>query len=61
MAVSKRVMITLPDGIGDALERWAKSEKNKASTLAAFLVEAAVRQAQDEGKIPEPDSDEGKK
>ena len=46
-------MITLPDGIGDALDRWAKSEKNRTSTLAAFIVETAVREAMAQGKIPE--------
>ena len=50
--VSKRYNITLPDGVAEALERWAENEKNKPSTLAAFLVEVAVRQASDEGKIP---------
>lgn len=51
-SVSKRYFITLPDGIADKLERWAESERNKPSTLAAFLVEAAVRDADDSGKIP---------
>jgi hypothetical protein len=50
--MSKRVSITLPDGIADALERWAVSEQNKSATLAAFLVEAAVRDAQAKGMIP---------
>lgn len=57
--VSKRYFITLPDGIADKLERWAESERNKPSTLAAFLVEVAVRDADDSGKIPpaQPESD----
>ena len=55
--VSKRYFITLPDGIADALERWAESERNKPSTLAAFLVESAVRDADDQGKIPPPRSE----
>jgi hypothetical protein len=46
-SVSKRYFITLPDGIADALDRWAESERNKPSTLAAFLVERAVRDKQD--------------
>jgi len=58
--VSKRYFITLPDGIADKLERWAESERNKPSTLAAFLVEAAVRDADDSGKIP-PEHEEGRK
>ena len=43
ISVSKRYFITLPDGIADALDQWAESERNKPSTLAAFLVERAVR------------------
>jgi hypothetical protein len=53
--VSKRVFLTLPDGIADDLERWAASEKNKAATLAGFLVEEAVRRAKEQGKIPPDD------
>lgn len=49
--VSKRYNITLPDGVAKALEGWAESEENKPSTLAAFLLETAVRQAADQGKI----------
>ena len=51
-SVSKRYFITLPDGVADVLDRWAESERNKPSTLAAFLVEAAVRDADGQGKIP---------
>lgn len=49
--VSKRYAITLPDGIAEALEQLAAQEKNKPSTLAAFLVEVAVRQAISEGRV----------
>ena len=42
--MSRRYNITLPDGIAEKLEAWAESEKNKPSTLAAFLVEVAVRE-----------------
>jgi hypothetical protein len=57
-SVSKRYFITLPDGIAEALERWAESERNKPSTLAAFLVEAAVRDADGQGKIPPAPTEE---
>lgn len=53
-SVSKRFFITVPDVIGEALDRWAESERNKTATLAAFLLEQIVRQAMDEGKIPSP-------
>lgn len=55
--LSKRFFVTVPDVIGDALERWAESERNKPTTLAAFLLEQIVRQAMDEGKIPPPKED----
>ena len=50
--VSKRFFVTVPDFIGDALDRWAESERNKPATLAAWLIETSIRQALDEGKIP---------
>ena len=50
--VSKRVFLTLPDGIAEDLERWAETEGNKAASLAGFIVEQAVRQAKEQGKIP---------
>ncbi len=53
-SVSKRYFITLPDGIAKALEEWAAREDNKPTTLAAYLVEEAVRRAIDEGKTPPP-------
>ena len=53
-SVSKRYFITLPDGIAKALEEWAAREDNKPTTLAAYLVEQAVRRAIDEGKTPPP-------
>lgn len=43
-SVTKRLHISLPDGIADELEKWASSEGNKPTTLAAFLVERAVRE-----------------
>jgi hypothetical protein len=50
--VSRRVFLTLPDGVAEDLDRWAASENNKAATLAGFIVEQAVRQAKEQGKIP---------
>jgi hypothetical protein len=48
----KRLYLTLPPGIYDALERWAEVDDNKPATLAAFLIEKEVREAQDQRKIP---------
>jgi hypothetical protein len=50
----KRLYLTLPTGIYDALERWAESEDNKAATLGAFVIEREVRQALALGQIPPP-------
>jgi hypothetical protein len=53
--VSKRVFLTLPEAIYEKLERWAQAERRKAATLAGFIVEAAVREAEEAGKIPSED------
>lgn len=50
--MSKRVFLTLPESIYEKLERWAKAERRKAATLAGFIVEAAVREAEEAGRIP---------
>lgn len=54
MSRNKRFNVTLPWGLGEALELWAKREGNKPTTLASFLVETAVREAIEQGKIPAP-------
>lgn len=57
--VTKRLHISLPDGIADELEKWARSEGNKPTSLAAFLVERAVRERierlESEGKVDRDD------
>jgi hypothetical protein len=50
--VSKRYFVTLPDGIAAALEKWAELERNKPTSLAAFLIEKEVREAARDGVIP---------
>jgi hypothetical protein len=47
-----RLSIALPDGLLRALERWAEAEGNKPTSLATFLLEKAIREAIEEGKIP---------
>ncbi|NJO66119.1 MAG: hypothetical protein HC832_00370 [Leptolyngbyaceae cyanobacterium RM1_405_57] len=49
----KRLYLTLPNGIYEALERWAESEDNKPASLGAFIIEREVREAIANGKIPE--------
>jgi hypothetical protein len=53
LIVSRRVFLTLPDGVAEDLDSWALSENNKAATLAGFIVEKAVREAKEQGKIPD--------
>lgn len=54
MSRNKRFNVTLPWGLGEALEVWARSEGNKPTTLASYLVEKAVREAIEQGKVPAP-------
>jgi predicted DNA-binding protein len=49
--MSKRVGLTVPDTIHDKLERWAKSEGRPLANLCNFLLEKAVRDAEDKGEI----------
>ena len=49
----KRLYLTLPNGIYEALERWAVSENNKPASLGAFIIEREVREALAKGNIPE--------
>lgn len=46
--------MSLPPGILEALERWAESEGNRPTSLANWIVETAVRDAIEAGKIPPP-------
>jgi hypothetical protein len=50
--MSKRVFLTVPDYISDALDRWAEKEGTKAATLAGFIVEREVREGLKKGEIP---------
>lgn len=50
--MSKRVYLTLPDKVYEALERWADEQGRPVANLAAYLVEKAVEKAESEGKIP---------
>ncbi len=52
LTVSKRVHITLPDYIYQALEQWAEKQGRPTANLIAFLVETAVVEAQKRGELP---------
>ncbi|MEP0914210.1 hypothetical protein NDI45_25205 [Leptolyngbya sp. GB1-A1] len=47
--------MSLPPGILEALERWAESEGNRPTSLANWIVETAVREAIERGKVPPPE------
>lgn len=51
-AMSKRINLTIPDSVYDALERWAAKEGRALANLAAFLVELQVKEALKRGDIP---------
>lgn len=58
--VSKRIHITLPDSIYEALERWADKQGRPTANLGSFLIEIAVLEAQKTGEIP-PGSENSQK
>jgi len=51
-AVSKRIHVTLPDGVFLKLETWADSEARPVANLAAYLLQKVIEEAEDQGKIP---------
>ena len=64
-AVSKRVLVTLPDTVSADLEAWAEYQGRATANLASFLIELGLRQAKAAGEfrtIEEPlDSTDSKK
>jgi len=52
LVVSKRIHVTIPDYIYETLEQWADNEGRPRASLAAFLIEVAVLEAQKTGQIP---------
>ncbi|MHC5611868.1 MAG: ribbon-helix-helix domain-containing protein [Nostoc sp.] len=59
-AVSKRVHVTLPDKVFDALERWADDQGRPVANLVAYLVEKAIEEAETQGRIPSSSSNDKK-
>jgi CopG-like RHH_1 or ribbon-helix-helix domain, RHH_5 len=51
--MSKRIGLTVPDAIHDKLERWAKADGRPLANLCNFLIEKAVSEAEEKGKIPD--------
>lgn len=59
-AVSKRVHVTLPDRVFDALQRWADDQGRPVANLVAYLVEKSVEEADQQGKIPSDEKQQDK-
>ena len=58
MTEMKRITITLPDQIAEALEKWASQQGRPTANLASFLIEQGIVQAQDKGlyKVATPEA-----
>jgi hypothetical protein len=50
--VSKRFSVTVPDAIGQAIEKLAEAEGSKPASTASFIVERAIKDAIKSGEIP---------
>ena len=51
-SVSKRINVTLPDAVAELLEKWADHEGRPTANLAAYIIETAVREAEEQSKFP---------
>jgi hypothetical protein len=47
--MSKRIQVTLPDRVADALQKWADYDGRPTANLAAYLIERAITEAKKEG------------
>lgn len=50
--MSKRINVTVPDVIGEQLEVWAEMEGRPVANLCNFILEKAVREAEQQGSLP---------
>lgn len=51
-SVSKKFSVTVPDYVFEDLESLAKIQGRPTATLAAFLIEVAMREARERGELP---------
>lgn len=58
--MSKRIHVTLPQGVFQKLEGWADSEGRPVANLAAYLLQKTIEEAEVQGKIPEIKQTQGK-
>lgn len=52
--MSKRIQVTVPDRLAAELEKWADYDGRPLSNLCAYLLEKAVREAQEKGQYNKP-------
>ncbi|MGV0024704.1 ribbon-helix-helix domain-containing protein [Phormidesmis priestleyi] len=52
--MSRRIHVTLPDYVYEALERWSDQQGRPLANLGAFLIEVAIVRAIKEGEILPP-------
>ena len=50
--MSKRLHVTLPDRVYQKLEGWADHEGRAIANLAAYLIQRAIEEAEEAGKLP---------
>lgn len=50
--MSRRYTATIPDSLGQVVEKIAESEGSKPATVASRLLESAIREDIDKGKYP---------
>ncbi|MBD2302291.1 ribbon-helix-helix domain-containing protein [Nostoc sp. FACHB-190] len=50
--MSKKFSVTVPDYVFEDLELLAQIQGRPTATLAAFLLEVAMRQARERGELP---------
>ena len=50
--MTKRFHTTVPDMIGNIIERWSEHEGSRPSSLASFLLETVIREKLKAGEIP---------
>jgi len=49
--MSKRIGLTVPDSIYAKLEKWADQDGRPLANLCNFLIEKAVREAEEKGEF----------
>lgn len=51
--MSKKLSVTVPDDVGNVIENMAIAQGNKKTSVAAFVLETAIRAGLKNGEYPE--------